>query len=302
VDISVIIPAFNGGNIVKDLFFKIKKVLSGRYTFEVLFVFDNGKEETWKIIKGLKKDYPDLIKAYHLAKNYGQHRAIQFGMGEALGKFVITLDEDLQHEPADILRLIAKQKENDYDIVYGWFSDPQHIGIRNSVSFLLRKILKHFIPTLYDNYSPYRLIKRDVAIRTSTMVCPYTFIDDFLSRITQNIAFEDIKHHKRKEGKSSYTLMKFFKHGIYILLAYSKLIPLLIAVSILFIVTGSAIFMLSVIAPEHINFGLFSNRFIIGTISIGIILIFFSLIGSFINHSNTIINTRPIKLINEDPI
>lgn len=302
MDVSVIVPSFNGGNIIEDLFFKINEVLSGRYTFEVLFIFDYGKEDTWRIIKGLQNDYPELIKSYHLANNYGQHRAIQFGMGESQGKFIITLDEDLQHEPADILKLIAKQKEHDYDIVYGRFRNPQHKGIRNWMSLLLRKILKHFIPTLYDNYSPYRLIKKDVAIRTATMVCPYTFIDDFLSRITQNIAFEDINHYKRMEGKSSYTFLKFFKHGIYILLAYSKLIPLLIAISILFIATGSAIFMFSVIAPDHINSGLFSNRFIIGTISIGIILIFFSLIGSFINHKNTIINTRPIKLINEDPI
>ena len=302
MDISVIVPSFNGGNIIEDLFFKINEVLSGRYTFEVLFIFDNGKEDTWRIIKGLKNDYPDLIKAYHLAKNYGQHKAIQFGMGQAIGNFIITLDEDLQHEPADISRLIAKQKEKDYDIVYGRFSDPQHIGIRNIMSFLLRKILKHFIPTLYDNYSPYRLIKKDIAIRTSTMVCPYTFIDDFLSSITQNIAFEDIHHHKRKEGKSSYTFLKFLKHGIYILLAYSKLIPYLLASSILFIVTGSAIFVLNVISSEKMNSSLISNKFIISTISIGMILIIISLIGSFINHNNTIINTRFIKLINEDPI
>jgi undecaprenyl-phosphate 4-deoxy-4-formamido-L-arabinose transferase len=302
VDISVVIPSYNGGNIIRNLFLRIKEVLSGKFTFEVLFVFDDGNAETWEIIKGLKNDYPELIKYYHLAKNYGQHRAIQFGLGESKGKFIITLDEDLQHEPSDILKLISKQKEHDYDIVYGRFRDPQHKGIRNSMSLLLRKILKHFIPTLYDNYSPYRLIKNEVAIRTSTMVCPYTFIDDFLSRITQNIASEDINHYKRLGGKSSYTFLKFFKHGIYILLAYSKLIPLLIAVSILFIATGSAFFIFNVIVPLHIKSGIFSNRFIIGTISIGIILIFFSLIGSFINHKNTILNSRPIKLINENSI
>jgi undecaprenyl-phosphate 4-deoxy-4-formamido-L-arabinose transferase len=302
VDISVVIPSYNGGNIIRNLFLRIKEVLSGKFTFEVLFVFDNGKAETWEIIKELKNDYPELIKAYHLAKNYGQHRAIQFGFGEALGTFVITLDEDLQHDPADILNLIAKQKEKDYDIIYGRFGDPQHKGIRNGMSFLLRKILKHFIPTLYDNYSPYRLIKLDIAIRTSTMVCPYTFIDDFLSRITQNIAFEDIRHHRRLEGKSSYTFLKFFKHGIYILLAYSKLIPLLLTTAVLFIVTGVVIFILGVISHENINLILISNRFIIITIIIGTILIFLSLIGSFINHKNTIINTRSIKLMNEGTI
>jgi polyisoprenyl-phosphate glycosyltransferase len=302
LDISVVVPAYNGGNAIIDLFLKIRDELSGKYSFEVLFIFDNGKHKTWEILKELKNNYPHLIKTFHLAKNYGQHRAIQFGLGLAVGDYVVTIDEDLQHDPADIIRLIAKQHLGNYDIVYGKFNNLQHKGIRNRISIGLRKSLKHFIPTLYENYSPYRLIKQEVASRTSIMVCPYTFIDDFLSRVTKNIAFESINHYKRKDGESSYTFLKLIKHGIYILLAYSRLISWLLVFSIIFILAGLFMFLLKKVSPEDISNWFINNLSIISTLGVGGILIFLSLIGSFINHQNTIINTRPVKLLNEDPV
>ncbi len=300
--LSIIVPVFRGKEILPELLRRISETLTGSYEYEVLLICDYCDCKSMTIINELKQKDPSRIKVFRLAQNYGQHRALQFGFGKSIGDFIVTMDEDLQHDPADILRLVEKQKKGNYDIVYGRFRDPQHDGIRNRISFVLRKILKHFIPTLYDNYSPYRLIKRDIAMRTSTMVCPYTFIDDFLSRITQNIEFEDIDHHKRVEGKSSYTFMKLFKHGIYILLAYSKLIPLLLATSIVFVVTGSVMFALSVISLEKLNTGLFNSGSIIAVMGIGLVLLLISLISSFINNRNTLINTRPIKLFNEDPI
>jgi glycosyltransferase involved in cell wall biosynthesis len=300
--LSIIIPVFSGGDIIKKLYSKIDESLFASFEYEVLFICDGCECRSLAAVREIRKTDPLHIKIFRFAQNYGQHKALQFGFGKAQGDYIITMDEDLQHDPADILKLIEKQREGNYDIVYGRFIDPQHLEIRNRISSALRKILKHFIPTLFDNYSPYRLIKRDVAIRTSTMVCPYTFIDDFLSRVTQNIAFEDIDHHKRMEGKSSYTIMKLFKHGIYILLAYSKLIPLLLITSILFFITGSIFFTVNFISSESLDAILSNDRYILVTFAIGMILLFISLIGSFINHRNTIINTRPIELLHEDSV
>jgi polyisoprenyl-phosphate glycosyltransferase len=300
--LSVIVPVFKGGRILRELYVRINESLINFYDYEVLFVCDGCDSESWKIINELKRQNSSQIKVYRLAHNYGQHRAIQFGFSKVSGDLVVTIDEDLQHDPADIIRLIKKQSERDYDIVYGRFTNPQHNGIKNIISAVLRKSLKHFISTLYENYSPYRLIKRDIAKKASTMICSYTFIDDFLSRITQNITFEDITHNKRIEGKSSYTFMKLLKHGISILLTYSKLIPFLLILSIAFIVTGSVMFALRFISSKNLNTELFNSRSIIAVIGSGLILMFISLIGSFINHRNTIINTRPIKLHNEDSI
>lgn len=133
------------------------------------------------------------------------------------------------------------------------------------------------------------------------MVCPYTFIDDFLSRVTKNIAYQSINHYKRLNGGSSYSFIKLIKHGIYIFLAYSRLISWLLMSSIACIIAGIIMFLIKIISTESLNFRFINNISIITAFGIGCVLIILSLIGSFINHHNTIINTRPIKILNEDP-
>ncbi len=135
-----------------------------------------------------------------MAKNYGQHRAIQFGFTKATGDFIITIDEDLQQNPSDILTLIEKQKEADYDIVYGRFANPKHNRRRNIISAFTRKVLKHFIPSICKEYSPYRTYQEGDSNQNVNNGVPYVFIDELLSRITKNIAFVDVNHFKRPSG------------------------------------------------------------------------------------------------------
>ena len=238
MDLSILIPSYNGGKILFDLVARINENLLGKYSFEIIFVFDDGNIDTWQNIKELKKEFPETIKVYRLAKNYGQHKAIQFGLGKAKGNLIITIDEDLQHDPGDIFKLIEKQQEGNYDVVYGRFPILKHKGIRNKISAFLRKILKHFIPYLYYNYSSYRLIKKDVAYTVSTLVSPYVFIDDLLCRITQNIAFVNITHQSRTEGKSSYTIGLLLWHGVLIILNYSRIIKWFLVAGTVLIFSG----------------------------------------------------------------
>ena len=183
--LSLIIPVYRGKEILFELFRRIDETLSAKYEFEVLLICDGCDNESLHATDELIRYYPSQLKVYKLAKNYGQHRAIQFGFTKATGDFIITIDEDLQQNPSDILTLIEKQKEADYDIVYGRFVNPKHNSRRNILSAFTRKVLKHFIPSICKEYSPYRLIRREIATRTSTMGCPYVFIDDLLSRITK---------------------------------------------------------------------------------------------------------------------
>jgi polyisoprenyl-phosphate glycosyltransferase len=300
--LSVIVPVYRGKEILGELFKKINQTLIGKYDFEVVFICDGCDSDSMRILKEIKKSNQSQIEIIQLAKNYGQHRALQYGFRRATGDLIITIDEDLQHDPADIFKLLAKQMEGDYDIVYGRFTDLKHNGLRNIISAILRKLLKHFIPELYKNYSPYRLIKKEIAYRASIMISPYIFIDDFLSKATQNITFVDIRHYKRFQGKSSYTILKLVKHGIYLLLAYSKLIRLLFVASVIFLISGLVIFMLSIIYPEFFMKALLSNRIIFATFGLGMILLILSYIGSQVNRMNSKNNTIPVILLYEDPI
>lgn len=299
MDISVIIPVFRGGNILKELTGRVVKAIND-YSYEILFICDKCDDLSLNIVKELKENDPVHIKVYRFKDNYGQHKALQFGFGKASGDLIVTLDEDLQHDPADIIKLIEKQKGNDYDIVYGRFTNLQQNGSRIILSNVLRKILKHFIPAIYEDYSPFRLIKRDIVTSASKMVSPYTFIDDFLSRITQNISFAEITHHKRSEGRSSYNLRKLIKHGLFIILAYSRLITWFLITAGLLLTLGIILYVLSLISADAS--GVITGKSLIVIFGTGLFLVIVSIIGSLINHSNTIANNYPIRLISDDTI
>ena len=296
-EITIVIPVFRIGNILFKLYDKIISTLHPAYDFEILFICDGCDTLSAEVVRKIRKTDPDRVNHYFLKKNYGQHRAIQFGFGKATGDFIITMDEDLQHDPADIVHLLNKQKEGEYDIVYGRFKELKQNMLKIILSNLLRKALKHFIPTLYEDYSPYRLIKRDIAERAAIMTSPYIFIDDLLSRITRKIAFTEITHFERAEGKSSYTYRKLVKHGISILIAYSGLLSwvLLASGSLLIIVILLSI--LNIFLPETT-----SSILIICILVTGLSLILLSILGTKINHRNTNFNTHPVSYYSEDSI
>jgi polyisoprenyl-phosphate glycosyltransferase len=300
--LSVIIPVYRGKEILYELYRRIEEVLDRKFEYEVLLICDGCDPDSSKVTDELRKQNSSHIRVFKLAKNYGQHRAIQFGFTKASGDFIITIDEDLQHDPADILKLIDKQQSGDFDIVYGRFTNPQHNGIRNLMSTILRKILKYFIPTLYEEYSPYRLIKREISTRTSIMVCPYTFIDDFLSRTTQNIAYADIAHSRRLAGTSSYTVRKLIRHGIYIFLAYSQIIAWLLVLAGILIIAGTFFSILRVTSANANSIIPIHRITIIEIFGASLLLILISLAGTLINYRNMKLNTRPVKLADEGAI
>jgi polyisoprenyl-phosphate glycosyltransferase len=300
--LSVIVPVYRGKEILVELYKRINETLVGKYDFEVLFICDGCDSTSLRILKEIKKSNQSHAEIYRFLKNYGQHRALQYGFSRATGDYIITIDEDLQHDPADIIKLVDKQREGDYDIVYGRFINLQHNGIRSTISVVLRKILKQFIPTLYYNYSPYRLIKKDIAQKTITMGCPYTFIDDFLSRVTQNIVYVEITHFKRFAGRSSYTISKLIKNGIYLLLAYSKIISWLLVVAGLVMITGALLLVKGVVSHGDINAKFLNSISLIGIFGTGLLLFMISLLGILINHRNMRLNTKPVELSNDDSI
>jgi undecaprenyl-phosphate 4-deoxy-4-formamido-L-arabinose transferase len=224
MDISVIIPVFNGVNTITELYGRIKKALNSKYSFEIIFIHDCGNDQSWDIIQDLVSTDPLTCKGFHLKQNYGQHNAILFGMKKAGGKFIITMDEDLQHDPNNIPDLILKQVEGDYDVVYGKFEKLEHPFFRKLTSGIMRFILLKMIPGLHPEYSSYRLIKKQLAEKiTENNSNPFIFIDGEIGLKAFTISWTPVKHSKRTEGTSSYSTYKLIRHSLNIILGYSFL-------------------------------------------------------------------------------
>src|ERR1035437_9591599 len=168
------------------------------------------------------KDMPYNIKGMKLDKNRGQHFATLVGLFNSTGDIAITIDEDLQYEPAEIPHLINKLEKGNYDLVYGIPDTVVHNNIRRIGSSILKKVLVFSNPQIPSDYSSLRVIKRGLIDSLKNSECPYFFIDACLCKIDTRINSVKVSHNKRENGQSSYTFTKLLIHFIKLIFAYTR--------------------------------------------------------------------------------
>jgi glycosyltransferase involved in cell wall biosynthesis len=120
LDISVVVPLYNEDESLPELSEWIAKVMDeNSYTYEVLFIDDGSKDNSWKVIEELAAKNA-AIKGIKFQRNYGKSAALQKGFEAAIGSVVITMDADLQDSPDEIPELYRMITEDDLDVVSGW--------------------------------------------------------------------------------------------------------------------------------------------------------------------------------------
>jgi glycosyltransferase involved in cell wall biosynthesis len=120
LDISVIIPLYNEEESLPELCSWIEKVMkTHHYSYEVIFVNDGSRDNSWQVVKDLFIKNP-CVKGISFSRNYGKSAALHVGFKEARGKVVITMDADLQDSPEEIPELYRMITEDNYDLVSGW--------------------------------------------------------------------------------------------------------------------------------------------------------------------------------------
>lgn len=210
IDISVVIPVYGSARILPELARRLQDALEpafgpGRY--EVVLVHDCGPDDAWQVIESLAAERP-WLRGIELRKNAGQHNAIMAGLAIARGRRIVTMDDDLQHDPLDVPR-IAASLDRGHDLCYVQFEHKQHaawkrIGSRFN-DFIARRLLKK-PKDLY--LSPFRGMVsglRDEALRYDG---PFVYLDGLLLQSTDNIATITARHHARSDGRSGYSLRK----------------------------------------------------------------------------------------------
>lgn len=297
MDYSLIIPVYNGEHTVRPLMQKISSFFDQtNYTYEVIFVYDCGPDNSWNILLQLKDEYKDLVKLVKLSRNFGQHNALICGFEYAQGDFIITMDEDLQHDPFDIKLLIDKQREDNADVVYGIYEVKMHNRFRNITSRIMKWLVKVGIPELDANYSAYRLIKADMARATVNMRNSYTFLDGYLSWITTNTSSCLVSHHNRLAGVSSYNIKKLVTHSINIFVTFSDLpIKIVSWLSFIFLIfTGgySLVMLLKKLIYNDVLPGFTSLVILLG-FGIGALLFSISILGQYLYRINLKTTKRP---------
>jgi glycosyltransferase involved in cell wall biosynthesis len=225
MQLSIIVPVYNGEKTLCELYRRITVALGSSFSWEIIFVYDCGTDNSYLTIKSIERNDPLRVRHIANSTNIGQHRSILKGVTEARGEYIVTMDEDLQHDPVYIIRLLGTISGGQYDVVYAKFRKLKHAGMRIRLSEILRRVLLLIIPGLSPHYSPYRIINRDTALEISRFDLEYPFIDGYLAMVTQRFGFIDADHFKRAEGVSSYSYYRLLRHAILIAINYSFLSP-----------------------------------------------------------------------------
>jgi glycosyltransferase involved in cell wall biosynthesis len=235
--VSVVIPVYNSEDCLDELAARLTEVLNdlGK-TYEIVIVNDCSPDNSWRKITELCEKY-GKIKGINLRKNFGQDSAIMAGLNHSSGESVIIMDDDLQHDPADIPTLLD-ELEKGYDVCYARFSSKRQSLFKNLGSWLNDKVANVVLKKPKEIYlSPYKAIKRDVVHEIIKYDGPYPYVDGLLFRVTCNITQVVVQHHERYAGKGNYNLRKSLRVWLKLATNFSVL-PLRIATFLGFLSSG----------------------------------------------------------------
>jgi glycosyltransferase involved in cell wall biosynthesis len=226
--LSVIIPVFNSQEILEELIEKLCLALSMQEDdFEIILINDGSSDSSWDGIKNLSLQYPS-IRGINLSRNFGQHNALLCGIRAAVYDVIITMDDDLQHPPEEILKLLDKLNDG-YDVVYGTPDKEQHGFWRDFASQATKIALQSAMGAeIARHVSAFRALRTDVREAFSHYESTFVSIDVLLTWGTTRFAAIPVRHEERLKEKSNYTFRKLLTHAMNMMTGFSVL-PLQLA-------------------------------------------------------------------------
>lgn len=227
-EFSVVVPTYNSAEVLSQLCEQLDAAFSAiGAQYEILIVNDNSRDSTCQTVEKIIASNKYNVELFNLGKNVGQHRALLHGFRFSRGKFIITIDDDMQFMPKDISLLIKQQAVRDADIVYGVTNHRKHSAIRNIGSRISLLFFNFFLSTALQGTS-FRLIKAEHAKAILYTERKKIFIDALITKSDTHIDYVAVNHCERKIGKSGHSIFKLSLWTIAILYEYSTLARIMI--------------------------------------------------------------------------
>lgn len=207
-DISIIIPVCNEGENIGELYNKLHTVLSklGK-TSEIIFVDDGSTDNTFEKLKSIKDDEVKIIR---FQTNYGKSAALSCGFKKSRGKFVITMDGDLQDDPKEIPRFLDELKE--FDMVSGWKS-KRHDPVSKTVPSRFFNALTRYITgvKIHDFNCGFKGYRNYVVKNVNLYGEFHRYIPALAHWKGYTVGEIEVEHHPRVHGKSKYGIERILK-------------------------------------------------------------------------------------------
>jgi len=217
------VPAYNSELSLPLLVRRLEPVLDAAATeYELIIVDDGSRDGTWKVIEELARDHA-WVKGVHLMRNYGQHNAVLCGIRLARSDVIVTLDDDLQHPPEEIPKLLEKLTD-DKDVVYGPPEQETHGLWRDLASQVTKFALQSAMGApIARKAGPFRAFRSKIREAFAGYDGPYVSVDVLLTWGTTRFDAVPVRHESRTLGKSNYTFRKLVVHAVNMITGFSTL-------------------------------------------------------------------------------
>ncbi|MEO5720100.1 MAG: glycosyltransferase family 2 protein [Chthoniobacterales bacterium] len=209
--LSIVVPLYNSAETLPRLLEELSAldVLGGH---EIVLVNDGSRDATEARALQLLPTCPVRITFLNLSRNFGEHNAILAGLRASRGDYVVTMDDDLQNPPSEVLKLLHTAQNENRDVVYSAYETKNHPGWRNLGSRLTNLLAEWSIDKPRGLYlSSFRCLSRFVADEIAKSSSPTPYIDGLILQVTQNVAVVKVRHDPRAAGASGYNLRRLLR-------------------------------------------------------------------------------------------
>lgn len=296
IDLSIVVPVYNSEATLSTLVERIFSAMNNsNIVFELIFVDDGSRDGSWKELQKLHQRHPEKIIAIQLMRNFGQHNALMCGFRRASGKYVVTIDDDLQNPPEEILKLLECIESNSFDLVYGNYEEKKHKSWRNLGSTIALSFYKKIFNSDITVTS-FRIIRNELLQSILTYRLNFTNIDGLLAWNSTRVGSMIVEHHERAEGQSGYSISKLLMLAFNLFTNFS-LLPLQIVTALGFIFAllglGTGTYYLIQYMLSNIAIPGFASTIIAVMVLGGVQLLALGIMGEYIGRLHLNVNRKP---------
>lgn len=298
-EFSIIVPVFNAESCLKNTVEKIIFTMNNfNNNYELIIVDDGSRDKSWDVIKELKTNYSQ-IKGIRLNRNYGQHNVLLCGLSHAIGNYIVTIDDDLEHNPNDIQKIFLQLTQNKLDVVYGSPANKKRGLLRNLLTSIYKFTLKVENKNA-DKGSSFRIFTKRIKDNIISHNGSLFFLDEIILWYTNRIEYVKVDF-LTSQKKSSYTYSSLFDLSLR-LSSLSSTMPLRIVRALGFSIFIASFLLAFYFIIRKLFFQVpmgYTSIIVAILFSTGIITFSLGIIGEYLGNLIALSNKKPAYFIHE---
>jgi glycosyltransferase involved in cell wall biosynthesis len=300
--ISVIIPAYNEERMINITADTISKLLnSAKINYEIIFIDDGSKDDTWKEIERVSSVD---IKGICFSRNFGKEAAIYAGLSNAKGDMVCIIDADLQQRPEVVLEMLGEmEKDDSLDCVAAYQENRKESKTLSGLKSAFYKVINKITDVDFVNgASDFRLLKRTMVDAIIEMTEYHRFSKGIFSWVGFNTKYIPYTVEERQFGETKWSYGKLFKYAFDGIISFSTF-PLKLATGVGLVTAFASIIYLFVVVLQKLIFGIdvpgYATIVVLVLFLGGMQLFCLGILGEYLSKIYVQVKNRPIYILKE---